>query len=145
MPFEHGVFDHIVCFETIEHIEPDREFLIELRRLLASDGHMLISTPNRAVTSPNDARPLSPFHVREYLLPEFCELLRSAGFAHLDVHYQCPERRRAPEYLASAVIARNPWLCQPGRWWDRLAHGSDEVLQWTEGVTHPEFWVIDCR
>jgi SAM-dependent methyltransferase len=145
IPFDDAVFDWAVCFETVEHIAQDSAFVSELRRVVGPEGHLLISTPNRAVTSPNEAQSSNPFHVREYLLPELEGLLRSSGFGDLKVFYQRKERRRAPEYLASAVIARIPWLCQPGRWWDRLGHGSSEVEPWTSDVTHPLFWVIECR
>jgi SAM-dependent methyltransferase len=141
---EDGRFDHAVCFETIEHVERDGDLVAELRRVVAPGGHLLISTPNRAMSSPNHARPQNPYHAREYLLPEFVALLRSGGFEHVDVYFQRKERRRAPEYLASAVVARLPWLCQPGRWWDRLAHGSSEVEPWRPEVTHPMFWLLDC-
>ena len=144
IPYEDAEFDHAVCFETIEHVDTDAEVIAELRRVVAPNGHLLISTPNRAMTSPNDARPQNPYHAREYLLPEFVELLQRGGFDRIDVYFQRKERRRAPEYLAGAIIARIPWLCQPGRWWDRLAHGSSDVEPWSPEVTHPMFWVLDC-
>ena len=145
IPFDDTAFDWAVCFETIEHIAHDTAFVSELKRVVAPEGQLLISTPNRAMTSPNQARPPNPFHVREYLLPDFETLLRASGFDDLQVFYQRKERRRVPEFVASAVIARVPRLCQPGRWWDRLGHGSSEVEPWTSDVTHPLFWVIQCR
>lgn len=144
IPFEDAAFDWVVCFETVEHIAEDNRFVTELKRTLTPEGHLLISTPNRAATSPNQAHPVNPFHVREYLLPEFESLLRGSGFAELEIFYQRKERRRVPEYLASAVISRVPRLCQPGRWWDRLGHGESDVAPWTSDVTHPLFWLVDC-
>jgi SAM-dependent methyltransferase len=145
IPFDDAAFEWAVCFETVEHIADDIALISELRRVVAPEGHLLISTPNRAVTSPNQARPSNPFHVREYLLPELLSLLRASGFDDLRVFYQRKERRRVPEYVASAVIARVPLLCRPGRWWDRLGHGSSQVEPWTTDVTHPLLWVIECR
>ena len=144
VPYADGEFDNVVSFETLEHIDRDTEFLAELRRVIAPGGHLLISTPNRAVTSPNIATPDNPFHIREYLLPDLLDRLRDAGFTTLDVYFQRKERNRLPEYVASAVIARVPWLCRPGTRWDVLGHGSGEVFAWNEAVTHPVFWVIDC-
>jgi SAM-dependent methyltransferase len=144
IPYPDGAFAHAVCFETVEHVADDIAFIRELRRVIAPGGHLLISTPNRAVTSPNETRPSNPYHVREYLLPEFLRLVSDAGFERIVIYFQRKERRRVPEFVASAVIARIPRLCQPGRWWDRLGHGSSDVEPWTEDVTHPQFWVLDC-
>jgi ubiquinone/menaquinone biosynthesis C-methylase UbiE len=144
VPFDDATFEWVVSFETLEHIPNDAEFVAELKRVVTPGGHVLISSPNRAVTSPNTAEPSNPYHVREYLLPELTELVRGAGFDHVDMHFQRQERRRVPEYVAMAVIARIPKLCQPGRWWDRLGHGSSEVAPWSDAVTHPMFWVLDC-
>jgi SAM-dependent methyltransferase len=145
VPFDDGAFDHVVSFETLEHIRRDAEFLAELHRVLAPGGRLLLSTPNRAASSPNTARPDNPYHVREYLLDELLTLLETAGFEQPLIHCQRPERRRLPEYAAMAVISRVPRLCQPGRWWDDLAHGSGRVTPWTPAITHPLSWVIEAR
>jgi SAM-dependent methyltransferase len=145
VPFDDGAFDHVVSFETLEHIDRDAEFLAELHRVLGPGGRLLLSTPNRAASSPNTARPDNPYHVREYLLDELLSLLETAGFEQPVIHCQRPERRRLPEYAAMAVIARVPSLCRPGRWWDDLAHGSGRVTPWTPAITHPLSWVIEAR
>jgi ubiquinone/menaquinone biosynthesis C-methylase UbiE len=145
LPFDDASFDWAVSFETVEHLDRDAEFVAELRRVVVPSGHVFLSTPNRAVSSPNEAKPQNPYHVREYLLPELESLVRNAGFENVDVYFQRKERRRLPEFFASAVIARVPQLCQPGRWWDRLAHGSSDILPWISDVTHPMYWVLDCH
>jgi SAM-dependent methyltransferase len=145
VPFDDGAFDHVVSFETLEHIDPDAEFLAELHRVLAPGGRLLLSTPNRAASSPNTTKPDNPYHVREYLLGELLALLDTAGFEEPLIHCQRPERRRLPEYAAMAVVARVPGLCKPGRWWDDLAHGSGRVTPWTSAITHPQTWVIEIR
>jgi ubiquinone/menaquinone biosynthesis C-methylase UbiE len=144
IPFGDASFDAVTSFETLEHIDDDVGFVRELRRILRPGGHLLISTPNRAVTSPNDAVPPNPFHVREYLLSDFVDLARSAGFEKVDIYYQRQLARRVPEHIAYAVLARVPRLCVPGRWWDRLAHGTGAVEPWSEDITAPVFWVLDC-
>jgi SAM-dependent methyltransferase len=143
VPFPDDAFDSIVSFETIEHVEEAQLFMIELRRVLSPGGHLLLSTPNRAVTSPNDAIPQNPYHVREYLLPEVRELMAKAGFEHTEVHYQRAARVRVPEVVASALLARVPRLCKPGTPLDRLGHGSGEVRPWGTEIVHPLFWVLD--
>lgn len=46
LPFEGEKFDHVLSFETIEHIFPYHNFLIELNRVLKPDGGLLLTTPN---------------------------------------------------------------------------------------------------
>jgi SAM-dependent methyltransferase len=143
VPLPDDAFDWIVSFETIEHLTDDKRFLAELRRVLTPGGHLLLSTPNRAVTSPNDLTPKNPYHVREYLLPELQALMGQAGFNHADVYYQRRARVRVPEVVASAVLARIPRLCKPGTWLDNLGHGSSEVRRWTADIVHPLSWILD--
>lgn len=47
-PFEDGYFDTVLFVETIEHIEPAQRLpaLRELRRLLRSNGLVVVTTPN---------------------------------------------------------------------------------------------------
>lgn len=73
----YGTFDSILSFETIEHIEEDREFVKNLKSLLKKNGTLVISTPfgkGRAVPC------ASPFHIRQYRQEEFMEILVDAGF-----------------------------------------------------------------
>jgi ubiquinone/menaquinone biosynthesis C-methylase UbiE len=82
LPMQDASADLYVSLETIEHLEDDRAFLIEVRRVLRPGGVFICSTPNRAVTMPGkDAgeKPWNPFHVREYTREEFVNLL-SADF-----------------------------------------------------------------
>lgn len=67
-------FDMVVSFETIEHIRQPDLFLSELKRVLKPDGILIISTPNKAIYGllGGDAH---DFHVKEFLLDEFKELL----------------------------------------------------------------------
>lgn len=72
------MFDMIVSFETIEHIDRDRLFLEKLDDHLVEDGLLIISTPNRIISNPGKSltdRPENPFHVREYAQEEFRLLL----------------------------------------------------------------------
>ncbi len=145
IPFDDGHFDAAVSFETLEHIEDDREFVAELRRVVKRGGRLLISSPNRAATSPNLVPPPNPYHVREYLLPELVELMREGGFPEVEVWHQRRERKWVVEHVAAAVIARIPRLCIPGRWWDRLGHGTGDVERWEPNIRWPSMWVLVCR
>ena len=79
-------FDVIVSFETLEHIEEDRAFLANLRRLLAPEGLLIISTPNE------DVLPFDPsyyaYHVRHYRSAEFTRLLADGGFGLIAAYTQ---------------------------------------------------------
>lgn len=75
LPFQDASFAAIVSLETIEHIQEDRTFLSELRRVLRPDGVCIISTPNRLYSLHHDIT--NPYHVREYVETELIELLSS--------------------------------------------------------------------
>lgn len=77
MPFKDNFFDVIVSFETIEHLEKYREFLFECRRVLKRGGRIIISTPNKKVSSPFTKNPCNPFHIKEFYLQEFKDLLNN--------------------------------------------------------------------
>jgi 2-polyprenyl-3-methyl-5-hydroxy-6-metoxy-1,4-benzoquinol methylase len=47
LPFGDGMFDLVVCFETIEHVADPERLLAELRRVMAGDGLLFVSTPNK--------------------------------------------------------------------------------------------------
>lgn len=66
--FAPSSFDLIVSFETIEHLEAaDRQkYLENLRTWLKPEGVLLLSTPNKRVTSPWNLKPLNKFHVLEF-------------------------------------------------------------------------------
>jgi SAM-dependent methyltransferase len=70
LPFADGTFDVVTSFETLEHLHERRTFLAELKRVLRSDGKLLLSTPNAAYTMPVDGKPANPFHLHEYGVDE---------------------------------------------------------------------------
>lgn len=49
--FPDGSFDVVVSFETLEHISEQEQMIAQIRRVLTSDGVLVISTPNRPVYS----------------------------------------------------------------------------------------------
>ncbi len=74
LPFPDGHFDCIVSFETLEHMQEQEQLLAEFRRVLAADGFLLISSPDKAVYS-GQMQNENPFHVRELERHEFESLL----------------------------------------------------------------------
>lgn len=66
--FDSKYFDVVVTYETIEHLESEtrKKYLLLLRETLKDDGIIILSTPNKLITSPWSKKPLNPFHVLEY-------------------------------------------------------------------------------
>lgn len=83
LPFQDDVFDVIVSFETIEHLPDDvrAAYLAEMQRVLAPGGVVIISTPNKEITTPWKDKPNNPYHVLEYTEAALGKELRDAGFA----------------------------------------------------------------
>jgi SAM-dependent methyltransferase len=85
LPLPAGSVDLVVSFETIEHLAAQREMLAEFRRVLAPDGVLAISSPNRPVYNEGGGVE-NHFHVRELDRSELKALLdpafpRQAWFA----------------------------------------------------------------
>lgn len=77
LPLPPAIFDWVVCFELIEHLREGEAVVEEIARVLAPDGQLLLSTPNRPVYS--EGRGYSnPFHLREFDADELRELLAAA-------------------------------------------------------------------
>src|SRR4051812_22515955 len=71
-------FDLITAFEIIEHLEDWQKLLEEARRMLASDGQFMVSTPNKSYYDETRALiGMNPFHVHEFEFAEFEAALRS--------------------------------------------------------------------
>ena len=92
VPFEGGAFDLVVSFETIEHIADPAAVLDELGRVLAQDGWLLISTPNKTQYLVENE-----FHEREFSHEEFVDLLQ-ARFSSVELLLQ-------HNWLASSVLS----------------------------------------
>jgi SAM-dependent methyltransferase len=66
LPFIDESFDVITSFETLEHLHARSELLAEFKRVLKSDGTLVLSTPNANYTKPVNGKPTNPFHIFEY-------------------------------------------------------------------------------
>lgn len=66
-----GQFDTIISFETLEHLQEEKQFLNNLYHLLKPGGTLIISTPfGQGRGKPT----LEPFHVHQLTVQEFKEL-----------------------------------------------------------------------
>ncbi len=96
----------MACFETIEHVPEPDGVLVELRRVLADDGLLLVSTPNK-----HEYLVENEFHEREFFHEEFVALL--------EAHFERVEILLQHNWLMSAVLG------------SKLARGAsgDEALE----------------
>lgn len=76
LPFQDGIFDMVVSFETIEHLSEENQhlFLSEAKRVLKPDGLLVISTPDINIYNKYDKIP-NHFHIKEFSKDEFNEFL----------------------------------------------------------------------
>lgn len=74
LPLADGCADAVTCYEAIEHVPNPRRVVEETVRILKPGGLFFVSTPNKALYT--DAREYTnEFHVHEFYLPEFEQLL----------------------------------------------------------------------
>jgi protein-L-isoaspartate O-methyltransferase len=88
LPFPNAAFDLVVAFEIIEHLDAWREFLLEVRRVLAPAGQFIVSTPNRLYYQESrGAKGANPFHVHEFDFEEFRRELK-LFFPHVAMYLE---------------------------------------------------------
>jgi ubiquinone/menaquinone biosynthesis C-methylase UbiE len=80
--YKEGQYDLVVSFETIEHLENRQRYLSNLYEMLKDDGVLIISTPNKALTSPmrEPYNPRNKWHKYEYSKKIFAKTLKCSGF-----------------------------------------------------------------
>jgi len=106
LPFANNSFDVVVSIETIEHLKNHENFLVECRRVMKDGGTFICSTPNKEVmplnpTSPE--KPSNPFHIKEYSVEEFQQLL-SRYFKNVDLYgYTRHKERGMREKLIGTI------------------------------------------
>lgn len=81
--FEEDAFDLVVSFEVLEHLTEQERMLEQIDRVLAPDGMLIVSTPDRRTYTEATGQE-NPFHERELSEPEFRALL-AGRFAHVDI------------------------------------------------------------
>lgn len=84
--YEDDYFDVVISFETIEHTKDYFNMLGEFKRVLKKDGLLILSTPNRLITSPNGII-INPFHTQEWSLIELTDVLNKI-FINTNVYGQ---------------------------------------------------------
>jgi SAM-dependent methyltransferase len=104
IPLANGSVDVVVSFETIEHIPDPYRFLDECARVLAPEGRLIISTPNKGIYGANGK---NPYHCSEMTEDEFATALR-ARFSRIDFYSQHPHSAAWWSFRALAADV-NPW------------------------------------
>lgn len=82
IPLNDKIADIVVSFETIEHIEEQEQFMKEIKRVIKKDGLLVISTPNKKISSGENE-----FHKKELNKDQFENLLKRY-FKNINVFYQ---------------------------------------------------------
>lgn len=75
LPFEDDVFDRVVSFETLEHLEAQDQLLAEFRRVLKPDGFLILSSPDKAIYTDQQNND-NEYHVKELYRDEFEALIQ---------------------------------------------------------------------
>lgn len=78
-----GTFDYVLAFEVLEHIERDREALLQWREWLKAEGYLLISVP--AHQRRWSASDVWAGHCRRYERADLVDLLERSGFQALRI------------------------------------------------------------
>lgn len=124
MPFPDASFDTVLSIETLEHVTDERQTLAEIHRVLASDGRLFISVPNKWwIFETHGARlPLLPWNrvpffswlprslhsrwarARIYTRGDVEARLEEAGFRVEETRYlMAPMDAARPRWLANAL------------------------------------------
>jgi len=115
LPFQDKIFDLITCLEVIEHVRTPSMVLDEIHRTLKINGKLIISTPNRYTIGSllrqksKDEPPRNPFHVHEYSIPEFRELLKREEFSvihKMGIYTPIPRVRKVKGIRNSYLYSR---------------------------------------
>jgi SAM-dependent methyltransferase len=139
LPLPDDSFDAVVSFETIEHVADPSQTLRAFRRVIRTDGRLLLSTPRADREGAWD----NPFHVKEFVLDELTDLLAECGFNTDAAFTQGVAPSHWLQPVALKFVARFPVLCRPDRWWDVLAHGREQLAPY-ESATGMNI-VLLCR
>jgi ubiquinone/menaquinone biosynthesis C-methylase UbiE len=111
LPLQNNTADVYISLETIEHLEQDRIFLDEAKRVLQTSGIFICSTPNRLVTNPGKNmgdKPANKFHIREYSKDEFVSLLKQY-FKEVEILGQNPNHQSEIKFLTllAKLLSKN--------------------------------------
>lgn len=108
-------YDVIVCFETIEHVSGYKQALNTLNENLVSGGLLIISSPNRKLTSKHARsiydKPENKYHTQEFLPGELISELMVCGFQKEKIGMF--GQRQAYEFRIRLLQKAYNYICKP--------------------------------
>ena len=96
IPLDDSSVDVVVSFETIEHHDQHYKMMLEIKRVLRTNGILIISSPEKSIYKDRD--PNNPFHIKELTLQEFDNLVNE-HFTYSKLYTQ--------RYVTGSVITNN--------------------------------------
>jgi 2-polyprenyl-3-methyl-5-hydroxy-6-metoxy-1,4-benzoquinol methylase len=72
--FQDSAFDMVTSIEVIEHLPEPEKYVTEICRVLKIDGTLVLSTPNKLISSPTPGS-MWPHHIHEFYPDELSTLL----------------------------------------------------------------------
>jgi SAM-dependent methyltransferase len=72
--FSGCTFDVVTSIEVIEHLQKPEQYVSEIRRVLKDKGILVLSTPNKLISSPTPGT-IWPYHIKEFYPDELYGLL----------------------------------------------------------------------
>ncbi|MDD4778690.1 MAG: methyltransferase domain-containing protein [Fermentimonas sp.] len=106
-----NMFDRVVSFDTIEHIEQDRAFIKEIKRVLKPEGLFILGTPRKV-----GEHVINPYHVREYSYEELEALLLEEGLRIIKQYSHTGYIISEQDATGEGFI----WVCQ--KWGERRTY-----------------------
>lgn len=121
-----GPYGCVVSFETLEHLPKPEAFLKACHHNLSGKGLLIISTPNKMVSSPDSLE--WEFHEKEYTAAEFYCLLESSGFVNIKIFgQQLNLKGKIKNEIRSDLnrILSNPFV-RAGAWIQQKIRGTKQ-------------------
>jgi SAM-dependent methyltransferase len=143
LPFANGTFDAIVAAEVLEHLVEDHLALLELRRVLADGGRLIVTVPFYHDEPVYHVRVHSPRSITRLLAATGFSaevLICRAGFVRHPKVTHGMRKLLAPIGLsqvwyrlvvtADFWLGRQPWAARFAGGCYIVAHKSEEALDW---------------
>ena len=128
---DHSV-EVVTSFETIEHHDKHEEMMLEIKRVLAPNGLLIISSPNRFVYS-DEPKYVNEHHVKELYYNEFMDLL-NRHFKHV----RCDGQRLA---TGSFVFQLN---ASSGEHYVAYSGDAQQLTRKTGPLQSPVYFIAVC-